>query len=34
MTRDELKRLYAAGKHVEIEQARKEGRLDGLFTKT
>lgn len=34
MTRDELKRLYAAGKHTEIEAARKEGRLDGLFTKT
>lgn len=34
MTRDELKRLYAAGKHAEIEQARKEGRLDALFTRT
>lgn len=34
MTRDELKRLYAAGKHAEIEQARKEGRLDALYTKT
>jgi len=34
MSRDELKRLYAAGKHAEIDQARKEGRLDGLFTRT
>lgn len=34
MTRDEVKRLYAAGKHAEIDQARKEGRLDGLFTRT
>ncbi len=34
MSRDELKRLYAAGKHAEIEQARKEGRLDALYTKT
>lgn len=34
MSRDEVKRLYAQGKHAEIEQARKEGRLDGLFTKT
>lgn len=34
MTRDEVKRLYAAGKHAEIEQARKEGRLDALYTRT
>lgn len=34
MSRDEVKRLYAAGKHAEIDKARKEGRLDGLFTRT
>lgn len=34
MSRDEVRRLYAAGKHAEIDKARKEGRLAALFTKT
>ena len=34
LSREDVKKLYAEGKHAEIEAARKEGRLDKLLTQT